>query len=129
MIFTSVVVLLLFFIPTVCKYDSKICWCSSLSWTWSAGNWEGAKIHAQNAIRKKSEQLNWLQLASRLDATVSRLEEQSKMGNLNRTMTGVVKSLNKALKGAPLEKVVTVSTATCRKQICSFVFFLARGML
>lgn len=38
------------------------------------GNMEGAKIYAQNAIRKKNEALNYLRLASRLDAEVSRLE-------------------------------------------------------
>ena len=37
-------------------------------------NLDGAKIYAQNAIRKKHEQLNYLKLASRLDAVVSRLE-------------------------------------------------------
>lgn len=41
---------------------------------------EGAKIYAQNAIRKKHEQLNFLKLASRLDATVSRLETQVGIG-------------------------------------------------
>lgn len=43
------------------------------------GNMEGAKIYAQNAIRKKNEQLQYLQLGSRLDAVVSRLDTQSKM--------------------------------------------------
>jgi charged multivesicular body protein 1 len=69
---------------------------------------EGAKIHAQNAIRKQTEALNFLQLSSRLDAVVGRLEHQSKMSQTNRTMAGIVKNLNKALKGAPLDKVVTV---------------------
>jgi len=36
------------------------------------GNFDGAKIYAQNAIRKKSEQLNYMKLSSRLDAVVSR---------------------------------------------------------
>lgn len=40
------------------------------------GNMEGAKIYAQNAIRKKNEQLNYMKLASRLDAVVSRLDTQ-----------------------------------------------------
>lgn len=40
------------------------------------GNMEGAKIYAQNAIRKKSEQLNYMKLSSRLDAVVSRLDTQ-----------------------------------------------------
>jgi len=33
----------------------------------------------QNAIRKKTEQLNYMKLASRLDAVVSRLDTQAKM--------------------------------------------------
>ena len=40
---------------------------------------EGAKIYAQNAIRKKQEALNYMKLASRLDAVVSRLDTQAKM--------------------------------------------------
>ena len=43
------------------------------------GNMEGAKIYAQNAIRKKQEALNYMKLASRLDAVVSRLDTQAKM--------------------------------------------------
>ena len=43
------------------------------------GNQEGAKIYAQNAIRKKTEALNYMKLASRLDAVVSRLDTQAKM--------------------------------------------------
>lgn len=45
----------------------------------AAENHEGAKIYAQNAIRKKAEALNYLRLASRLDAVVSRLDTQAKM--------------------------------------------------
>ena len=44
-----------------------------------AGNMDGAKIYAQNAIRKKNEALNYLRLGSRLDAVVSRLDQQAKM--------------------------------------------------
>lgn len=44
-----------------------------------ADNHEGAKIYAQNAIRKRAEALNYLRLASRLDAVVSRLDTQAKM--------------------------------------------------
>ena len=40
---------------------------------------EGGRIYAQNAIRKKTEALNYLKLASRLDAVVSRLDTQAKM--------------------------------------------------
>lgn len=70
---------------------------------------EGAKIYAQNAIRKKSEALNYLQLASRLDAVVSRLDQQAKMASVSKSMAGIVKTLNVALKNAPLDKMVNVS--------------------
>ena len=35
---------------------------------------EGAKIYAENAIRKKNESLNMLRLASRIDAVASRVQ-------------------------------------------------------
>ncbi len=38
------------------------------------GNTEGARIYASNAIRKKSEAINLLRLASRIDAVASRVE-------------------------------------------------------
>ena len=51
------------------------------------GNIDGAKIYAQNAIRKKTEALNYLRLASRLDAVVSRLDTQAKMNAINSSMS------------------------------------------
>merc|ERR1712188_333414 len=69
------------------------------------GNIEGARIYAQNAIRKHTEQLNYLKLASRLDAVVSKLETQSKMNTVNKNMAGIVKSLDRALKANNLEQV------------------------
>jgi hypothetical protein len=66
---------------------------------------EGAKIYAQNAIRKKHEQLNYLKLASRLDAVVSRLDTQAKMSMVNRNMMAITKNLEKALQANNLEKV------------------------
>lgn len=71
------------------------------------GNIEGARIYAQNAIRKKTEQLNYLKLGSRLDAVVSRLETQAKMQLINKNMAGIVKSLEKALNSNNLEQVAT----------------------
>lgn len=68
-------------------------------------NLEGARIYAQNAIRKKTEQLNYLKLGSRLDAVVSRLETQAKMNAINRNMAGIVKSLEKSLNTHNLEQV------------------------
>jgi charged multivesicular body protein 1 len=71
------------------------------------GNVEGAKIYAQNAIRKKHEQLNYLKLASRLDAVVSRLDTQAKMQMVNKNMMGITKNLEKALASNNLEKIAT----------------------
>lgn len=71
------------------------------------GNVEGARIHAQNAIRKKHEQLNYLKLASRLDAVVSRLDTQAKMQMVNKNMAGIVKNLEKALASNNLEKIAS----------------------
>lgn len=68
------------------------------------GNLDGAKIYAQNAIRKKNESLNYLRLASRLDAVVSRLDTQAKMQSVNKSMAGIVKALDKSLASNNLEQ-------------------------
>ncbi|KAL0237761.1 hypothetical protein GEMRC1_012235 [Eukaryota sp. GEM-RC1] len=72
------------------------------------GNTEGARIFAQNAIRKKSEQMNYLRLASRIDAVSSRLESAVQVGSVTRTMSKVVGNLDKALSSMNLEKVAAV---------------------
>lgn len=38
------------------------------------GNVEGAKIYAENAIRKKNEALNFLRMASKVDAVKSKVQ-------------------------------------------------------
>lgn len=60
---------------------------------------------SQNAIRKKNEALNYLRLASRLDAVVSRLDTQAKMQMINKSMVGIVKALDKALQSNNLDRV------------------------
>lgn len=75
------------------------------------GNVEGAKIYAQNAIRKKHEQLNYLKLASRLDAVVSRLDTQAKMQMVTKNMMAITKNLEKALASNNLEKVSSSAVA------------------
>ena len=46
------------------------------------------QIYAQNAIRKKTESLNYMKLASRLDAVVSRLDTQAKMQMVGKVWRG-----------------------------------------
>jgi hypothetical protein len=48
------------------------------------GNNEGAKIYAQNAIRKKNEALNLLKLGSRIDAVASRVQTAVTMRKVRR---------------------------------------------
>ncbi|MEW5302024.1 MAG: hypothetical protein WDW38_008653 [Sanguina aurantia] len=72
------------------------------------GNLPGAKIYGQNCIRKKNENLNYMMLASRLDAVVSRLETQAKMQMVTKNMAGIVTSLGSALASNNLEKVAVV---------------------
>lgn len=69
------------------------------------GNIEGAKIYAQNAIRKKNEALNYMKLSSRLDAVVSRLDTQAKMQMVTKNMSAIVKNMEKALASNNLEKI------------------------
>ncbi|KAK4760776.1 hypothetical protein SAY87_005669 [Trapa incisa] len=69
------------------------------------GNMDGARIYAENAIRKRTEQMNYLRLASRLDAVVSRLDTQAKMSTINKSMTSIVKSLESSLTTGNLQKM------------------------
>eukprot|EP00275_Glaucocystis_incrassata_P001535 EC123267.1.p2 GENE.EC123267.1~~EC123267.1.p2 ORF type:complete len:114 (+),score=25.36 EC123267.1:223-564(+) len=66
---------------------------------------DGARIYAQNAIRKKNEASNYLRLASRIDAVSSRLQTAMKMNAVNKNMQGVVKTMQKTLDTMDLEKI------------------------
>ncbi|KAG5491348.1 hypothetical protein JIQ42_01247 [Leishmania sp. Namibia] len=60
-------------------------------------NMEGARIYAQNSIRKKNEALNHLRLAARMDAVVSRLDTAIKMKTITKNMGQMVKGVDKVL--------------------------------
>lgn len=74
-------------------------------------NVEGARIYAENAIRKKNESLNYLRLASRVDAVASKLQTAMQMKQVTKNMSGVVKGLDKAVQSMELQKI----TATMEK--------------
>jgi division protein CdvB (Snf7/Vps24/ESCRT-III family) len=74
------------------------------------GNIDGAKIYAQNAIRKKTEALNYLRLASRLDAVVSRLDTQAKMNMINSSMSQARALPLHACMHAPMHCPLAAST-------------------
>ncbi|GJP38027.1 hypothetical protein CLOM_g14276 [Closterium sp. NIES-68] len=69
------------------------------------GNMEGGKIYAQNAIRKRSEQLNYLRLSNRLDAVIARLDTQARMNTITHSMGSIVKVLDSALASSNLQKI------------------------
>jgi len=52
------------------------------------GNMEGARIYAENAIREKNNALNFLRLASRIDAVASRVNTAIKMNTVTKSMSG-----------------------------------------
>ncbi|PAV21258.1 vacuolar assembly DID2 [Pyrrhoderma noxium] len=72
------------------------------------GNTDGARIYAQNAIRKKSEYLNLLRLASRIDAVSSRVETAVTMRQVTGNMTSVVKGMDKAMESMNIDKISLV---------------------
>jgi charged multivesicular body protein 1 len=72
------------------------------------GNLEGARIHAQNAIRKKNEAINYLRLASRIDAVSSRVDTAIKMNSITKSMGGVVKGMDKVLMSMDVDKIAKI---------------------
>uniref|UniRef100_UPI00358F6D1B charged multivesicular body protein 1b n=1 Tax=Myxine glutinosa TaxID=7769 RepID=UPI00358F6D1B len=69
------------------------------------GNTEVARIHAENAIRQKTQSLSFLRMAARVDAVSSRVQSAVTMGNVTKSLAGVVKSMDAALRSMNLEKV------------------------
>ena len=69
------------------------------------GNLEGARIHAENAIRQKNQSLNFLRMSARVDGVASRVQSAIQMRQVTGAMAGVVKSMDSALKSMNLEKV------------------------
>lgn len=61
------------------------------------GNMDGAKIYAENAIRKKNEALNFLRLSARLDAVSSRMDTAIKMKMVTKSMGAMVNGMEKVL--------------------------------
>jgi len=68
-------------------------------------NIEGARIYAQDAIRHKHEALNYLRLSSRVDGVASKVEGAVRMGQVSKTMRGVVAGMEKVLDQMDVEKL------------------------
>lgn len=72
------------------------------------GNTEGARIHAENAIRQKNQALNFLRMSARVDAVASRVQTAITTKRVTQGMTGVVKAMDAAMKSMSLEKISNV---------------------
>ncbi|KAK7202039.1 vesicular protein trafficking mediator [Novymonas esmeraldas] len=72
------------------------------------GNPEAARIYAENAIRKRNEGLNYLRLASRLDAATSRIQTAMQMKAVTKTMSTTVKGMDKILSSMDPMKIAKV---------------------
>ncbi|XP_046392038.1 charged multivesicular body protein 1b [Ischnura elegans] len=69
------------------------------------GNMEGARIHAENAIRQKNQALNYLRMSARVDSVASRVQTALTTRKVTQSMTGVVKAMDVAMKAMNLEKI------------------------
>lgn len=68
-------------------------------------NVEGARIYAQNVIREKNQALNFLRMASRIDAVASRLETAIRMQQVDKTMKQTVSGMRTAMKSMDVEQI------------------------
>ena len=84
-------------------------------------NHDGARIHAQNAIRAKTNAQNYLRLSSRVDAVSSRLESAMKMQQVTKSMGMVVKGMDKVLGSMNVEAIGKVCRARVSRalSLCS----------
>ncbi|EME27584.1 charged multivesicular body protein 1 [Galdieria sulphuraria] len=71
-------------------------------------NSEGARIFAQNAIRKKNERINFLKLAARLDAVAGKLQSANTVQTISRDFGYLVKAIDSAMSSMDLVKVSQV---------------------
>ncbi|KAF6036693.1 CHMP1A [Bugula neritina] len=68
-------------------------------------NIDGAKIYAENAIRKKNESLNFMRMSARVDAVSSRVQTAVAMKGVVKNLGVVTKGLDRAMASMNLEEV------------------------
>ena len=69
------------------------------------GNMEVARIHAENAIRQKSQAVNYLRMSARVDAVAQRVQTAVTTKRVTNSMSGVVKAMDSAMRSMNLEKI------------------------
>lgn len=69
---------------------------------------DGARIYAQNAIRDKSQALNFLRMSGRVEAVAARVQTACDMNKVSKSMVGVVKGMDTALSSMDVNKITKV---------------------
>lgn len=64
-----------------------------------------ARIHAENAIRKKSESLNYLKLSSKLDAVGSKIQTAQRTEHMTNQFRSVIPQIDRVLSNMKLENI------------------------
>ena len=72
------------------------------------GSDDMAKIYAADAIRARSEALNFLRLSSRIDAVAGRVQTAIRMQTLNKSIVGVTKGMDGILASMNVEAIAAV---------------------
>lgn len=71
-------------------------------------NVECARGCAENTIHKKNEGVNWLRMASRVDAVASKVQTAVTMKGVTKNTAQVAEALDRALSATDLQKVSAV---------------------
>jgi charged multivesicular body protein 1 len=64
-----------------------------------------ARIHAENAIRKKNDSLNFMRLSSKLDAVASKVQTATRTENMTREFSKMLPQLDRVLQNLNVENV------------------------
>jgi len=70
-----------------------------------SGNKEGARLFAENAIRQKSQHMNFLRLSSRIDAVASKLNNAVQMNEVSEKMAKITQKLGPTMNAMNTAKV------------------------
>lgn len=67
-----------------------------------------ARVHAENAIRQKTQSLNYLRMSARVDAVASRVQTAVQTKKVMQNMSSVTKAMDSAMKSMSLEQISKV---------------------
>lgn len=68
-------------------------------------NTEGARIHAENAIRNHNQALNYLRMSARVDAVAARVQTALQTQRVTKNMVNVCRAMEGAMASMNLEKI------------------------